>query len=458
LKVRTDKKASQEKQEEMQQVAETASVAAAEATWSQTRVLLRIIMIILLVAALIWVLYRLEGVLLLVVLSVFFAYLIAPLVEFVRRPFNLRGREHIMPRSAALGIVYFVIFGSLILALWILLPRLSRQIKAFSEASTQFQTTAEGRVKVISDFCRKNEISENVCNALNDTLTRGIGSAKKYMEEGLPGVAVEVLSYVPWLILIPILSFFFLKDIDAFRRSALQMLPSGRWRWRGDEFFQDVNSALAAYIRAQLTACLLIGTICTLGFIALGVPFPLVLGVVAGLLEFIPLVGPLLVAIIATLVTSFSPDTSTYSALWVLLFLGVLRIVHDYAIYPRLVGQGVHLHPLAVILAILAGHELAGVAGIFLSIPLIAVATVSYRHWLEHRGSEGLVAEILQPVEGAIMAPSEQEQNEPVPVTQSARSEPLRRDLHPTSETTPDEMRRARPDLTTGELKMPKMD
>jgi predicted PurR-regulated permease PerM len=454
LKFRKDTKEQSTQQTQTEQVAETAAVAAAEASWPQTRAILRVIIIILLVAALMWVLYRLEGVLLLVVLSVFFAYLIAPLVEFVRRPFNLRGREHIMPRVAALGIVYFVIFGSLILGLWILLPRLSKQIKAFSDASTQFQTTAAGRVKVINDFCNRNEISPNVCNALNDTMMRGIDAAKTYIADDLPGLAVEVLSYLPWLILIPILSFFFLKDADSFRRSALQMLPSGRWRWRGDEFFQDVNSALAAYIRAQLTACLLIGTICTLGFIALGVPFPLVLGVIAGLLEFIPLVGPVVVAIIATLVTSFSPDTSTYSALWVLLFLGVLRIVHDYTIYPRLVGQGVHLHPLAVILAILAGHELAGVAGIFLSIPLIAIATVSYRHWLEHRGSEGLVAEILQPVEEAVMAPAEV----PAPAPASRPESKMGRATHPTPKTTPEQMARIRPDLTTGELKMPKMD
>lgn len=457
LKFIKDKKEKPEKKQEVHEVAETAAVAAAEASWPQTRAILRVIIIILLVAAFLLVLYRLTGVLLLVVLSIFFAYLIAPLVEFVRRPFNVRGREHIMPRAAALGIVYFVIFGSLILALWILLPRLSKQIKAFSDASTQFQTTAAGRVKVINDFCNRNEISPNVCNALNSSLMRGIDAAKSYIADDLPGLAVEILSYLPWLVLIPILSFFFLKDADSFRRSALQMLPSGRWRWRGDEFFQDVNSALAAYIRAQLTACLLIGTICTLGFIVLGVPFPLVLGVVAGLLEFIPLVGPVVVAFIAVLITSFSTDTSTYSALWVLLFLGTLRITHDYAIYPRLVGQGVHLHPLAVILAILAGHELAGIAGIFLSIPLIAVATVSYRHWLEHRGSEGLMAEILQPAEDALVAPPETNGEATTALHHHAHHE-FDRDAHPTSDTTPEEMRRARPDLTTGELKMPRLD
>jgi len=443
-----------EAKEAAREAAEAATSVAVMETWPQKRVIMRVIIIALLVAALLWVLYRLQGVLLLIILSIFFAYLIAPLVELVRRPFKVRGRPHTIPRSAAIGIVYLVLFASLTVALWILLPKLSRQIKAFSAAaSTQFQPNAAGRVKAISDFCRQHEFSYNACDAINDALTRGIETAKDYIATGLPGLIVIVLSYIPWLILIPILSFFLLNDADDFRRSALQMLPRGRWRWRGDEFFQDVNSTLAAYIRAQLTACILIGTICTLGFIALGVPFPLVLGFIAGMLEFIPLVGPLVVAIIAVLVTSFSGDNSTYSAIWVLLFLGVLRIVHDYTIYPRLVSQGVHLHPLAVILAILCGAELAGVAGIFLSIPVTAVATVSYRHWLEHRGSESLVAEILQPSDESVVTPEEEEAAHAAYLENTHDGQ-----SHPTTDTTAEEMVRARPDLTTGELRMPKLE
>ncbi|MCA1641418.1 MAG: AI-2E family transporter [Acidobacteria bacterium] len=74
--------------------------------------------------------------------------------------------------------------------------------------------------------------------------------------------------------------------------------------------------------------------------------------------------------------------------------------MQDYVIYPRIIGSGIHLHPLAVILAILAGAELAGVTGIFLAIPLIAIISVTYRHWMEHRGrDEGIVASLLKPVE-----------------------------------------------------------
>jgi predicted PurR-regulated permease PerM len=212
------------------------------------------------------------------------------------------------------------------------------------------------------------------------------------------------------------------------------MLPRGRLRWRGDELFQDISSTLAAYIRAQLTACILVGVLCTIGFWLIGLPSPLVLGLIAGMFEFVPLVGPLGVAILAALLAMLHHGIG--SALIVLLFLGVLRIVQDYVIYPRIIGEGIHLHPLAVILAILAGAEIAGVAGIFLAIPVIAIITVTYRHWLEHRGSE-TIAEVIEEAVITVEVGSEEEH------------------LHPTANTTAEDMARARPDLLTGELKIP---
>jgi predicted PurR-regulated permease PerM len=162
------------------------------------------------------------------------------------------------------------------------------------------------------------------------------------------------------------------------------------------------------------------------------------MGVLAGFFEFVPLVGPLAIALMAAVIAIF--QNGPFNAFLVLLFLGVLRIAQDYAIYPRLIGQGIHLHPLAVIFAILAGEKIAGIAGIFLAIPVVAILTVSYKHWMEHRGSEG-IADLLEPT-----GPSD-----PVKVAELAAKnvEEL------TADSTPEQMEHARPDLTTGELKMP---
>lgn len=392
-------------QKELQDEEMNAAVALTEA---RTRVVLRLatrsalwvvflsFILYYFIQATLWVFYALTGILLVVVLAIFFAYLIAPLVELVRRAFSTRGREHLMPRGLAIGVVYLAIFGSLTLAVVLLLPLVGNQLADLVQKAPDYLKSARTRAESLNTISQQLNLPPKLRDAASDKINTALTEIGNY----LANAGFDNVSYVPWLILIPILAFFFLKDAESFRRSALKMLPQGRIRWRGDEFFQDVNSTLAAYIRAQLTACFLIGTICTVGFLVLSVPYPLALGVMAGMLEFIPLLGPLVVAVVAITVAGFDSATE---AVAVAIFLAVLRVVHDYVIYPRIIGSGIHLHPLAIILAILAGHELAGVAGIFLAIPVIAVLTVTYRHWLEHRGSTGLVAELLRPAETPLL-------------------------------------------------------
>ena len=375
------------------EVGDPATTAVAGASWSQTRALLRVILMLLAVAATMWILYALRGVILLVVLAIFFAYLLAPLVEFACRPFPVRGRVYVMPRALAIGVVYLLIVGALALAAALLLPQVGTQITQFAQEAPSYLDLARSRALGWTTSYEEYRLPAAVRDAINKSATRAVEIAGTYVTEGLGNVLIQLLGFLPWLMLIPILAFFLLKDSASFRAIALQTLPQGRWRWRGRELLQDINATLAVYIRAQLIACLLIGTVCTIGFSLIGVRYALVLGIVSGLLEFIPLIGPLVVAMIATLIASVY---SMKQALGVVVFLGILRIVHDYIVYPRIIGHGMPLHPFAVIVAVLCGAALAGVPGIFLAIPTVAILSVGYRHWLEHTGSEGLVADLLK--------------------------------------------------------------
>ena len=431
--------------QESKDLARTAAQAAAEVSWPQTRAILRVILIVLAVAVTLWIIVKLTGVILLLILSIFFAYFVYPLVAFLSRPIRIAGRQFVIPRTLAIALAYMIIVAVIVLGIYILAPRLGSQFPEFAEQARAYWTAVGTKTQGLIEYFRSHRMPGPLLDAINGAIPSVIEKVSQTVSGVLASIAGWVI-YIPWLILIPILSFFLLKDADTFRRSALQMLPKGRWRWRGDEFFQDINSTLAAYIRAQLTACVLIGLVCALGFTILGLPSPLVLGVIAGVCEFVPLVGPLLVAVIAALLAVL--HAGPFSAFLVLLFLAVLRIVQDYVIYPRLIGQGIHLHPLAVIIAILSGAELAGAAGIFLAIPVVAILTVSYRHWLEHRGSEGL-ADLLErtPVgTGGALATDD---------LKLTSDREVRLPGHPDALTTPEEMARERPDLTTGELRMP---
>jgi predicted PurR-regulated permease PerM len=438
--------------------APSVAVAVSHTLLPTTRTVLRVAVLVLLLwygsKAAFWMLQKLTGVILLVVLAVFFAYLVAPLVELVRRPFRFRSHMRVMPRGLAIGIVYLVIFGSITLTIYVATPVLNDQFTQLSQQAPNYRNAVRerfGRFREAYD----RRFPESVRKVVNEKIVDQLEPIGQSAFAGLINISIALLGYLPWLVLIPVLAFFILKDVDQFRVTALRMFPSGRWRWRADDFFQDLNQTLAAYTRATLIACLLIGTVCTIGFWLIGLPYALLLGVLAGLCEFIPLVGPLTVALIVTPIAGYY---SFNKGIGVLIFLLVLRLVHDYVTYPRIIGRGIHLHPLAIILAILAGAELGGVAGIFLAIPVVALCSVAHQNWVEHRGS-GLVAEIL-----VANVPEVPTTTFPDPVAADCPSPVIQHDWstvadvageYPSVSTTAEDMARVRPDLTTGELKLP---
>ncbi len=353
-----------------------------------SRAALQVILIVLAVASAAWVLYRLERVVLVLAVAGFFAYVLAPLVRFAERPILLAGRPRRLSRGQAIAVVYVVILGSVGGGTSLLVPTLAEQ---FGEAVSQAPVYAESLrawTQEWSGYYAHWRLPVEVRDGINRSVVQVGDVAVESAREALIGI-VGIAAYAPWLILVPVLAFFFLRDADDFRRSAVSALPH-RIRRRGYELFKEINATLAAYIRAQLLACVLIGTLCGAGFAVLGVPYPVLLGVLAGVLEFVPLIGPLAAAVVSALLAALH---APLSALWVCAFLLVLRIVEDYAVYPRLIRHGVHLHPLAVIVAVLAGFELGGVAGVFLAIPAVAIVSVVYRHWLDwHGGGEALPA------------------------------------------------------------------
>jgi predicted PurR-regulated permease PerM len=339
--------------------------------------------------------FSLKYLLFLLVLSIFFAYLIDPLVRAIRRPFRERNLTNIMPRSVAILIAYIFVFTVVGAAIANFAPKVVDQAKEFVVNLPGYAASFQDSVKEFNTRFDNVRIPDEFQAKINENIGSLIGALSTFISTVvIGGLLINLVTYSPWLVLVPILSFFFLKDVNFFRLSFLRIFPSGRWRARAEGVLSDVNSTLAAYTRAQLLSCLIIGFICTAGFYILGVKYALLLGILAGILEFIPLLGPLALGITATVIASFSG--SGQQGLSVFIFLAILRIVHDYITYPRIVRDGVHLPPLAIILSVLAGEQIAGIPGVFLAIPLVAIGTVLYKHILEHSGSKGFFAGWLE--------------------------------------------------------------
>jgi predicted PurR-regulated permease PerM len=193
------------------------------------------------------------------------------------------------------------------------------------------------------------------------------------------GLRVADVAKQAWLlVVVPLLSVFFLKDGEQFSRVLLDLVQSRPQRELLQGVLSDLNQMLAHFIRAQLTLAALTFIAYSAFLSAIRTPYALVLGTVGGLLEFIPVIGPLVAGLI---ILGVSLLLSYPHWLVLIVFLGVWRLIQDYVSSPRIMGHSMGLHPLAAIFGVMAGSEVAGILGIFLSIPVMASLRIVFRRW-----------------------------------------------------------------------------
>ena len=362
-----------------------------------TLVIVRVIVILLGIYLAYRFLYEIRTLLLLLILSVFFCYLIAPLVKLAEQPVYFFQREIKLPRGAAIGLVYVMIGGVLYLGMRLLWPLLWTEITGLAKNLPGYISSASGWVNNsmndANSWMRHLKLPREWRDSVLSQSGKVAESLLPWLQDMVAGL-LGYLTYLPWLILVPVLSFFLLKDGAMFEQEIVSFMPTERLRKRVHWLLLDVSRTLAAYIRAQLTACVVVWCVVTVGLMLIDVPYALVLGALSGVLEFVPMVGPLISAVI---VCSLGLTVSWKTALVAGLFLAIFRIIHDYVVYPRIIGQGIRIHPLIVVVAILAGAELAGVTGIFLAVPVVGLMVVGYNHYLAYKGIQQLdVTEIVE--------------------------------------------------------------
>jgi predicted PurR-regulated permease PerM len=319
-----------------------------------------------------------KRVLLLFSVSVLLAYLLAPLVGWLRTHARRRGAVQPLPRLPAVLLAY-VLAAVLGVAGWAAVTPWLRGV-AFDVTTdtTRLLQATTGKVAGLDRRLLGLGLPPPAGDRLADAVLALTAQVADHAEVTLAEVA-EHAPYFRWFGLAPLIAFVLLTEWSAFERSAVRVVPNAHLRWRAAEFLGHVNSTLAGYTRAQLLSCAFIGSACVVGFALIGVPYWFALGVVAGLLEFLPLVGPLAVAIVA------ASQLSGERLLALVLFLAVLRIVQDYVVYPRFVGRRMHLHPIAVVAAVIVGGSALGLAGVLCAVPLVGILAVTLRHYREYR-------------------------------------------------------------------------
>jgi predicted PurR-regulated permease PerM len=205
-----------------------------------------------------------------------------------------------------------------------------------------------------------------------------IENVKQTVERSTLGVAGAIL-------VIPILAIFFLSDGENLANQTILLVSPSYDIGYIRSVAAELNVMLQRYIRAKVILGILSFLFSSAAMLVLGFPHPLALGVIAGILEFIPIAGWMMAA--ATIVSAGAVAHSHW--IWMLALLGAWRVCMDYAISPRVMGHELEIHPLLAIFAVMVGGAVGGIVGVYLSIPLVAALRVVWRQ-LPARKAAGL--------------------------------------------------------------------
>jgi predicted PurR-regulated permease PerM len=334
-----------------------------------------VLMTILFVAGVLGVLWLARRPVIIFIFAIFFAHLLEPIVGRFQEWLHLT-------RGKAVAVTYLaLLFGLVIFGLTVG-PHVVQQGQRLPDL---LQGVTSG--SIAWQVGSQQGWSSATEARIERWLVSHQGDIRRYVQDVTTHIG-EGAQNLAWILLVPVLAIFFLAERSQLSESVLELVSASHNRSFFEGMMSDLDTMFAKYVRAQLLLSFF-------AFVAYGaflliarMPYALALALIAGVLEFIPIAGPLL-ALGIIVGTAFMTGYSH----WILLagFWLVWRGVQDYVNAPRVMGKDLDLHPLLAIFAILVGGELGGMLGIFLSIPAVAALRILWLNWT-HRGFVGKAA------------------------------------------------------------------
>jgi predicted PurR-regulated permease PerM len=295
-------------------------------------------------------------------------YLLNPLVSALER----RG----VPRVAGAGIVYILFLCIVALVVSLLVPVVARQVSQVIDHFPDYLADGQAFVRdIAARFGQEPNFrldAEQVREWLSASENRG--TVTRYLT-GLRSVTTSVISGLIIFVLGPVMAFYLLVDLPRLRRGAMALVPPGR-REEIEGLMDRIGQAVGGFFRGQLLVALFVGVASSIGLWAIGLPFWLLVGIVAGIFNLVPLVGPFIGGGLAVIIALVSGEP--LKALWAALVLLAVQQVDNHLISPNVMGRTVQLHPVVVMLALLVGASFAGLFGMLLVVPLVAVAKIVF--------------------------------------------------------------------------------
>lgn len=313
--------------------------------------------------------------LILFLFAILFAYFLAPVVRRLEKP--LHGR------AVAILAVYVFLAGMITILVFVAGPAVVQETRDLAAKLPELMSRAASGQLLLS-FAEKHNWPSQRIYAVQDFLSNHSDAITAYGTTLARKLATPI-THLWWLLLIPILAIFFLKQGEEIAAGIGSLASDQDDRILISSLFQDVNVMLGSYIRSQMILAVLTLIAYTVVLEFMHVPYAMILGPLAGFLEFIPVVGPAIAAVSVLLIALLA---GYGHMLLLVLFVAAWRIMQDYVNAPRIMGKSLEIDPLMQIFAVLAGGEIGGVVGALVSVPVVAIVRIVWRRMHENTQME----------------------------------------------------------------------
>lgn len=310
-------------------------------------------------------------------------FLIAALLAYLANPLVEKLTAYKLPRIVSVVVVFLGIFTVLILLILLLIPLIQKQIVL----AVEFTPTAIAWVQNqllpwVTDFFGIEQLNiEVVKKTLTENLSKA-GSVAGWLLATVLHSGAALIEIVAMLLLIPVVTFYVLRDWNIILKAIEGLLPLSI-KPTIKKLIHECDTVLSAFFRGQLLVMLSLGTIYAVGLTLMGLKIGLIIGLIAGLLSLVPYLG-FIVGITAASIAAFIQMGHVSAVLLVFIVFGIGQSLEGSVLTPKLVGDRIGLHPVAVIFAVLAGGTLFGFFGVLLALPVAAVIMVGLRFLHQH--------------------------------------------------------------------------
>jgi len=321
----------------------------------------KIILGIILVLGILWLVSAIHKTVILIVISALIAYILDPAASYL----EFRG----LSRLQATIVIFLVLGGIIALVITLLVPSLVHEVSLLQKT-----TSGESAAELMTKFENGLKATFPILSDQNLNFQGQMHSMIENAATSFLAIAVNVVTIISTLVIIPFAVFFLLKDGRGMLKSLISIVPN-KYFEMALNLFHKIDIQLGGYLRGQFLDSLIIGSLALVALWILGVPYFVVIGLFAGLANMIPYVGPVSGATAAILVVLVNHGTGN-DVLWVAAAFGIIQLIDNVVVQPLVLAKSVDLHPLAIILAIIIGGQFFGIIGMLIAVPLTGITKV----------------------------------------------------------------------------------